>query len=167
LFRDSLLTVAKHSILAGYMQDCVPGLSREVMEKIEQRDEVRRAEPHDPVITQLNGEIASSITESRSRLWREKVESAGSGADTKKLWRIVRSLNSKRKFLPPNQPISFGPTTYSDRKVIADKFIRQYTPPPKSTSSFQWTTLMSHSLQGRSTRHSGLPATLWPQGLTG
>jgi hypothetical protein len=86
---------------------------------MEQRDNVQRVDPHDPIINQLNCKIASSIYENRSKLWREKVESAGSGADTKKLWRVVRSLNGKRKFLPPNQPISFGETTYSDRKVIA------------------------------------------------
>jgi hypothetical protein len=50
----------------------------------------------------------------------------------KKLWRVVRSLNGKRSFLPPNQPISFGSATFSDKKVIADHFIHQYTPSPCS-----------------------------------
>jgi hypothetical protein len=78
VFRDALLTAVKQSIPAGYVQDCVPGLSREVMEKMEQRDEVRRADPTNPVINKLNCEIVSSISKNRSKLWREKVKPAGS-----------------------------------------------------------------------------------------
>jgi hypothetical protein len=40
VFRDALLSAAKLSIPAGYVQDCVPGLSRKITDKIEKRNEI-------------------------------------------------------------------------------------------------------------------------------
>jgi hypothetical protein len=112
-------------------------VSGEIMDKIEKRDKIRSVDPHNPEITQLNNDIAADITENKRRIWRQTVDSIDRGSDPKKLWRVVRSLNGKRKFLLPNQPISFGSSTFSDRKAIANKFIRQYTPPPRSNKKIQ------------------------------
>ena len=125
VFRNALLSAAKHSIRAGYVQDCVPGLSREITDKIEKRDEIRSVDPHNPEITQLNNDIAADIG--------DRLSIQLTGVQTQRscgMW--ARSLNGKRKFLPPNQPISFGSTTFSDIKAIANKFIWEYTPPLRS-----------------------------------
>ena len=132
IFRDALLTSAKHSIPAGFVQNSVPGLSREVVDRMEQRDEIRRVDPHSPEITQLNREIASEVSDNKRRIWREKIEAIGRGSDPRRLWRVVRSLNGKRSYLPPNQPISFDSVPISDKKSIANKFINQFTPRPRS-----------------------------------
>jgi hypothetical protein len=76
-------------------------------------------------------DIASKVTENRRSKWRETIYSVDCASDPKKLWWVVRSLNEKRTYLPPNQPISFGAAACSDRKVIANNFIRQYTPAPR------------------------------------
>jgi hypothetical protein len=127
VFRDALLSAAKQSIPAGFVQDCVTALSREIVAKNEQRETLRSADPTDPEISNLNREISSEVAENRRRKWRDTVEAADRGSDPKKLWRVVCSLNGKCSFLPPNQLICFGSKVCSDRKVIAEKFIRQNT----------------------------------------
>ena len=47
VFREALLIAAKRSIPAGCRQECVSGLSQEVVEKMERRDVLRRSNPHD------------------------------------------------------------------------------------------------------------------------
>jgi hypothetical protein len=94
VFRGALVNASKHSIPAWFVKDCVSGLSREVSEKIEKLD-LRRANPQDPEISKLNKGIASEITENHRRIWRKTVESADSGTDHKKLWRVVGFLKAK------------------------------------------------------------------------
>jgi hypothetical protein len=49
VFREVLLSAAKHSISAGFVQDCEMGLSREVVEKNNKRDGLRSAAPRTPL----------------------------------------------------------------------------------------------------------------------
>jgi hypothetical protein len=60
------------------------------------------------------------------------VESASHRNDPNKLWQVVRTINGKRTYLPLNQPITFGSTPVANKKAIANKFMRQYAPPPMS-----------------------------------
>jgi hypothetical protein len=61
------------------------------------------------------------------------VHSSRSRLDPSKCWSLLRSLSGKKKFVPPNQPINFGSETLSKLKEIAEKFIRQFIPKPKSS----------------------------------
>jgi hypothetical protein len=109
----------KHCIPVGYRQDYVPGLSQEAAALISERDSLRNIDPHDP-------------HENKRNVWREKVKNAGQRAEPAKLWDLLRRLSGKRTFVPRNQPISFMSALNSDPKVIAEKFNRQFVPPPRS-----------------------------------
>jgi hypothetical protein len=73
--RKALLNAAKHWIPSGCRQDFVPGLPREAADKIQQRDKLRRADPYNPEITQLNREISTVILDNRRQIWCKSVES--------------------------------------------------------------------------------------------
>jgi hypothetical protein len=44
----------------------------------------------------------------------------------------LRNLSGKKSHVAPNQPISFGSSTFSKPAEISEQFIRQYVPSPKS-----------------------------------
>jgi hypothetical protein len=99
---------------------------------IEERDNIRATDPEDPLINELNGNINRIITENKKAIWRDRVQVLGSRLDTSKLWSLLRGLSGKKTHVPSNQPISFGKVTHSNPASIADSFIKQYVPRPKS-----------------------------------
>jgi hypothetical protein len=133
IFCEILLTAFKHTIPAGFCRECAPGISREASNLIDERDALRSMDPTDPNIEILNQSISSIIAENKRDPWREKVHSSGSPPDPAKCWSLLRSLSGKKTIVPPNQPISFGSATLSKPKDIAEKFIRQFVPGPKSS----------------------------------
>jgi hypothetical protein len=95
----------------------MPGISREAAGLIQERDQIRAADPADPVIHDLNIRIT-------------KIRDSGSCPDTNMLWSLIRGLSEKRMFVPKNQPISFNPKIKSNPAKISECFIRQYVPSP-------------------------------------
>lgn len=89
-------------------------------------------DPTDPGIEDLNHDISVLIAENKRSLWREKVPLSGKRPDPMKCWTLLRNLSGKKTFVPPNQPVSFKKVSYSGTHDIAQKFIKQFVPSPKS-----------------------------------
>jgi hypothetical protein len=132
VFRGVLLTALKHAIPAGFRRDFVPGLSRETVELIHERDSLRSTDPHDAGIEVMNQEIARLIAQNKRDIWREKVKAAHDHAEPSRFWNLLRGLSGKKAHVPSNQPISFDPDSCSNPKVNADKFLKQYVLAPRS-----------------------------------
>jgi hypothetical protein len=62
----------------------------------------------------------------------KKVKAAGDHAEPSRFWNLLRGLSGKKAHVPSNQPISFDSDSCSNPKVIADKFLKQYVPAPRS-----------------------------------
>ena len=131
-FCHVILEAAKHSIPAGYRRDYTPGISNEAADLIKERDNIRAADPEDEAIGELNTSINRIINENKRAIWRDRVKASGSRPDTTKLWSLLRGLSGKRTHIPPNQPISFDSVIHSNPDKIAECFIKQYVPRPKS-----------------------------------
>ena len=111
----------------GFRRNFVPGLPRQAVDLIDERDRARSIDPSDPVIEQLDARITSCIFEDRQKQWRDKVESSSFKNNPSKFWRLLKSLSGKRSSPPPNQPIKFGNKVFTKSKDIANGFVKQYS----------------------------------------
>ena len=96
---------------------------------IAERDELRAANPADGTIPLLEARIAKEINERKQEVWRETVESCSTKHCSGKYFKILRDLTGKRRPQEPNQPITFLGKTYTDRREIANRFVKQFTRP--------------------------------------
>ena len=71
LFRDTVLSVSRHHIPAGRHCFFVPALNDETKKLGQQRDNVRLANPSDPLINDSNREIMSKTAKEKEKKWRE------------------------------------------------------------------------------------------------
>ena len=90
-----------------------------------ERDDIRKENPSDPRIKELNKEIDNTIREHKKNKWNEHLQNCQAG--TKKLWSTIKNLGSQ-PVKSINQGIKFGDKVVHDPKKLADKFNAQYTP---------------------------------------
>ena len=103
---------------------------------MKERDELRKTEPADPRIPDLNTRINVIIKEHRQEKWLDTLKDCDPGS--KKLWDTVKSLNNPGR-TPPNQSVKFDNVHYTRPNKIASKLNCQYTPPSvtKPTKAFR------------------------------
>ena len=127
-FRKTLQKASKKYIPAGRIPQTFNALPTEAARLINQRDEIKKANPADNRLSDLNKQINKTINEHRKKKWIEHLSTCQPGS--KKLWTTIKSLGNQPQ-QPSNQGISFNDKTYSHAKKIADQFNRQYTPESK------------------------------------
>ena len=123
--RDLINTSAKIYIPSGRIPKVTHEIPQEAADRIEERDEIRHADPKDPRIPALNIDIKNIINNHKREKWLAHLESCE--PNTKKLWDTIKSLNAPPK-PPENQSISFNNIVYDNTQKIADKLNQQYTP---------------------------------------
>ena len=104
---------SKHNIPAAYQKNYNPATPRETSLLIQQRDDIRKNDPQDPQIDQLNQQISATISSASKQAWLDKLDSANLQTNTNQFWSIHHSLSGKRPHLPPNQSISFGTKAFT------------------------------------------------------
>ena len=129
IFRKILLKATRRNIPQGKIPDFTPGLTEHARSMIAERDRLRAANPADVTIHQLEARIDREIERRKQEVWRESVESCSTKHCSGKYFKILRDLTGKRRPQDPNQPITFLDKTYSDRREIATRFVKQYTRP--------------------------------------
>ena len=127
IFNSILNNASKKHIPQGSRKDFIGGLTPEVKQLTETRDDIRLADPTDPRIPDLNLKIKNSIHESSRRSWIEHICSCNHTTDTRKFWGIMRKICGKNANSPPNQPIFFSNKPYNKTNAIAKKFTAQFT----------------------------------------
>ena len=95
---------------------------------IDERDNLRKADPTTTRIQELNRTINNSIKEHRQKKWLETLENCAPGS--KKLWDTIKQIDSPPKN-PENQSISFNNKPQHDPKKIANSLNSQYKPSAK------------------------------------
>ena len=133
VFRQILLTAAKHNFPAGFWKTFTNGLPREAVPLARRRDAARLLDPTDPEVGRLNEEIAATVNAAAQATWSKTVESASSSSCATPFWHLLRRLSGKRIHTPPNNPITFhtpqGPRTYTKKSAIAKRLNKQYVAP--------------------------------------
>ncbi len=124
-FRHTLQNAAKKYIPAGRIPKIFNALPTEAAKLMDDRDKIRKNNPADPRLPEINNNITKTIKEHRKEKWKEHI--SGCSAGSKKLWSTIKSLNNN-PVQPDNQGISFNDKCTTDAKSIANKFNAQYTP---------------------------------------
>ena len=126
-FRTTLQKASKKFIPAGRIPTTYNALPTEAAKLIDQRDEVKKNDPADARLPDLNNNINKLINEHKKTKWQEHLAKCDPGS--KKLWTTIKSLGNQPQ-QPNNQGIEFNNKIYNHAKHIADQFNRQYTPDP-------------------------------------
>ena len=126
-FRTTLQKASKRYIPAGRIPTTYNALPTEAAKLIDQRDEVKKNNPADARLPDLNKNINKLINEHKKKKWQEHLGTCDPGS--KKLWNTIKSLGNQPQ-QPNNQGIEFNNKTYNHARHIADQFNRQYTPDP-------------------------------------
>lgn len=127
VFTKILSRASKHHIPAGFRKDFSPGLPRDAVTLINQRDALRAANHTDPNIPALNELINESIRSHQQRTWSDTLAKSDHNSNTRHFWSTLRTLSGKSSRPAPNLPISFGNRTYSKSTAIANRFNKQFT----------------------------------------
>ena len=126
IFQNIIQQGAKKSIPAGRIPRIYNAMPTKAARLTEERNELRRSDPANPCIQQLNSNIDKLVNEHRRNKWTEHLDKCGPG--TKKLWDTIKTLNSGGSKQPSNQGISFNKKIFIDPKKLANNFNTQYTP---------------------------------------
>ena len=92
---------------------------------MEERDKLRRDDPADARIADLNKEIGTKTKEHRQEKWLGHLDSCDPG--TKKLWDTIKGIEKPPR-QPDNQSIKFNDKHFNNPRKLATQFNRQYTP---------------------------------------
>ena len=124
-FRNTLLVAAKHSIPAGRIPKTYNALPTEAVRLIEERDNIKKDNPGDGRIDDLNKQINTKIRDHRKQKWLQHLSTCQPGS--RKLWKAIKGLTDHPP-QPENQGISFEDQIFNDPMKIAKNFNKQYTP---------------------------------------
>ena len=125
-FTKIVQQAANKFIPAGRIPRTYNALPTEAARLIDERDEVRKNDPADNRIPEINKNINKLIRDHRKEKWQQHLSTCQPGSQ--KLWKTIKSLNDQPT-QPDNQGIDFDdnkPT--NDATKLANKFNRQYTP---------------------------------------
>ncbi len=125
-FSKILQEAAGKYIPAGRIPRTYNALPTEAATLIDERDNIKRNNPGDDRIPELNKNINKLIRDHRKEKWTQYLSTCQPGST--KLWKTIKSLNDQ-PVQPDNQGIDFDdnkPT--NDATKLANKFNRQYTP---------------------------------------
>ena len=125
-WRRVIQKASARSIPAGFYWQHVQGLDREASSLVNERNELRRLNPNDPSIQELNQRIAATIAKTSREKWMTAVKEADKGSNPHRFWSLLKSLSGKRSRLAPNQPVKFKGKTFTKRSSIANQFCSMY-----------------------------------------
>ena len=107
-----------------------------IRDKINHRDAIRRNNPHDQSIPELNLVINKLIQTHRSQLWQDKInQNFDHQTNTHILWQTINNLSGKKQSQCTNRTISFNGRTKINHKDIATAFNHQFTHPTTYTTN--------------------------------
>ncbi|XP_037826977.1 LOW QUALITY PROTEIN: uncharacterized protein LOC119614959, partial [Lucilia sericata] len=128
-FREIVLAAAARTIPAGRIPLIRPNFPATAAELADERDEIRRTNPSDPRIQQLNREISKLVNDYKREKWVNHLKTCNLTSGASKLWSTVRSLSNPAKH-EDRVAISFNGNTVSDPKRCSNYFARQFIEHP-------------------------------------
>ena len=126
VWRRVLTEASSRAIPAGYRKNVLPGLDIDSARLVQERDELRRRNPNDPSILDLNQRISAATAAAARQRWMEAVGKADKRSNSRHYWGFMAGLSGKRVRQAQNQPINFHNKTFTKRQSIANEFNKQY-----------------------------------------
>ena len=126
IFTNIILMADKQNIPKGKMHSNCRLLPEDIVCKITQRNNIRRANTCDPALKLLNEEITSDIQ--KQNIWKEHLDAHWDHRhNTHTLWKTIHGLSNRAP--PPilNISITFSNKIATTPKHIANCFIKQFT----------------------------------------
>ena len=133
--RNTILEAASKFIPAGRIPEIIPQITSDTARLIKIRDSIRKANPADDRLPEINKNIDKQIQKHKNTQWIKHLDSCQPGS--KKLWNTIRALNNNPS-QPNNQGIHFDNKFSNEPKKLSDLFNSQYTPPCKDQNSKQF-----------------------------
>jgi hypothetical protein len=124
-FRNILNEATRKYIPAGRIPEVKNAVPTDAARLINIRDSLRKINPNNPQIPEMNRNIQKKIDDHRKNKWREYLDSWEPGS--KDHWDTIKGLDDQPR-PPDNQAIYFNDRAHNDPKTLASKFNAQYTP---------------------------------------
>ena len=135
VFRKIINKKAKAAIPSGRIKNIFPEIPTEAIKKIKDRDALRKNDPKSPLITQLNNEISTCITDHKREKWRNTVESIDRKTNSAKLFKLIKHLNGASAKSSNNEAIKFKGKYITNPNKISKEFNKQYSLVIRHTSA--------------------------------
>ena len=98
ILTNIILNADKHNIPKGKIQHNCKLLPEDIRTKINTRNNIRKHNPLDPNLAQLNNEITSDIQHHKTALWKSHLDGNWDHREnTHTLWKTLKNLSNKKK----------------------------------------------------------------------
>ena len=126
----------KHNISKGKIQNNCKLLPEDIRTKINTRNNIRKHNPLDRNLAQLNNEITSDIQHHKTALWKSHLDGNWDHREnTHTLWKTLKNLSNKKMHTNKNHAISFNNKPSVTSTQIANSFNKQFTNTVPHTSN--------------------------------
>ena len=109
IFTNIILMADKHNLPKGKMHSNCRLLPEDIVCKITQRNNIRRANTCDPALKLLNEEITSDIQKHKQNIWKEHLDAHWDHRNnTHTLWKTIHGLSNRAPPHTLNTSITFN-----------------------------------------------------------
>ena len=123
IFTNIILMADKQNIPKGKMHSNCRLLHEDIVYKITQRNNIRRANTCDPALQLLNEEITSDIQKHKQNIWKEHLDAHWDHRhNTHTLWKTIHGLSNRAPPYTLNTSITFNNKIATTPKHIANCF---------------------------------------------
>ena len=128
IFTNIILMADKQNIPKGKMHSNCRLLPKDIVCKIAQRNNIRRANTCDPALKLLNEEITSDIQKHKQNIWKEHLDAHWDHRhNTHTLWKTIHDLSNRAPPHTLNTSITFNNKIATTPTHIANCFTKQFT----------------------------------------
>ena len=128
IFTNIILMADKQNIPKGKMHSNCRLLPEDIVCKITQRNNIRRANTCDPALKLLNEEITSDIQKHKQNIWKEHLDAHWDHRhNTHTLWKTIHGLSNRAPPHTLNTSITFNNKIATTPTHIANCFPKQFT----------------------------------------
>ena len=128
IFTNIILMADKQNIPKGKMHSNCRLLPEDIVCKITQRNNIRRANTCDPALKLLNEEITSDIQKHKQNIWKEHLDAHWDHRhNTHTLWKTIHGLSNRAPPHTLNTSITFNNKIATTLTHIANCFTKQFT----------------------------------------
>ena len=136
ILTNIILNADKHNIPKGKIQHNCKLLPEDIRTKINTRNNIRKHNPLDPNLAQLNKEITSDKQHHKTALWKSHLDGNWDHREnTHTLWKTLKNLSNKNMHTNKNHTISFNNKPSVTSTQIANSFNKQFTNTVPHTSN--------------------------------
>ena len=128
IFTNIILMADKQHIPKGKMHSNCRLLPEDIVCKITQRNNIRRANTCDPALKLLNEEITSDIQKHKQNIWKEHLDAHWDHRhNTHTLWKTIHGLTNRAPPHTLNTSITFNNKIATTPTQISNCFTKQFT----------------------------------------